>query len=100
MYKTMHLLRKIPPEIINHHIIPYIPFANLTAKVLSLEKRKIFLVNMIRNVLYIDNIRLTRDIRKNYKGGKTYIFEGNHLFVYVKLTPSGTRIIDYFSISF
>jgi hypothetical protein len=100
MYKTLQKIPAIPSEILHHFIIPHIPFAGLTSKLLMIQKKKICLINLIRNVLYIDNRRLFHDIRKNYNGGRVYTFEGNHLFLYIEVTKSGYHIVDYFSISF
>lgn len=82
----MNLFEKIPSEIINHYILPFIPCMNLTKEILLLQKKKIKLIKYLRKISLTEFRKIKNDILQNYKGDIEYTFEEKNHYLYINLT--------------
>lgn len=93
----------LPSDIVNHLIVPYIPFVELTSEKIHLQRQRMKLWSRIQEFLNIYDSSLKRDILENYNNFHTleYVYDQADLFIYMSFSTSDLSYIDdYFAIMF
>ena len=93
----------LPSEIINHFIIPFVPFVDLTEKIIQLQLKRIRLWSSINKYLKIEDPLLKKDILFHFTDFESlqYVYDESELFLYMSFETSDLNLIDdYFAILF
>ena len=67
--------KNIPTELLYFHIIPYVPFANMTNDILKLQQKKLKLYKYVKKYLLLEDDAILYDILKNYQGESNYYYQ-------------------------
>lgn len=93
----------LPSEILNHVILPYVPFVGLTSETLKLQRQRMKLWSRIKDCLNINDSSVKKDILENYQDFHTleYVYNQSELFLYMSFSTLELDYIDdYFAIMF
>ncbi len=93
----------VPSEILNHLILPYIPFIGLTSETLILQRQRMKLWSRIQDFLNVQDSSVKKDILQNYQDFHTleYVYNQSELFIYMSFSKANIDYIDdYFAIMF
>lgn len=93
---------QIPTEIINHYILPYIPFSNLTNTILNNQKKKILLYRKVNDILQINDTNFQINFLSQEFSSEEiceYTFKSDNIFLYISIKDIQT-LQDYIAIFF
>ena len=89
----MSLYHFLPTEIIYDNIFPYIPCYGLSRSILRRQKKRLYLIKYIEDLLVIDDTYFIRkDILKNYDGTLDYYYEDELTYFYCNLRKKNDYI--------
>ena len=85
----------IPPEIVFHEIIPYVPCFQLSNKVLQLQRNRVIMYSIIQQELLIECNSLRRFLFSHYDGRSLFTYETPSLYLFVHIQPQTKKVLDY-----
>lgn len=85
----------IPPEIVFHEIIPYVPCFQLSDKVLQLQRNRVIMYSIIRKELSIECESLQRFLFSRYDGRSLFTYETPSIYLFVHIQPQTKKVLDY-----